>query len=253
MKFFSFASSSSGNAYAVYENPNDIVIIDAGIPLHLIKSGLAAHGLTLNNVHYVLISHVHSDHIKGLQALLNNTEAFIVCNEVNARRLSTYKADIITFNNDDSFYIADFLVKPIQAHHDIPTNAFILEHNDSRLSLITDTGHLSINMMEQMKDMDFIAIESNYSEQHLRLSGYPKILQTRIASKRGHLSNIQAYDALTQVHTKRLKQVLFVHLSKNSNSPQIVQSQSISQLEIEFPDTIFSIAPYDSCSDLFHI
>ena len=69
MKIVLFASGSTGNCTLVSEGDTHI-LIDAGISARRIRTGLQEQGLTMNDVDGVLITHEHSDHIRGLTVLL---------------------------------------------------------------------------------------------------------------------------------------------------------------------------------------
>lgn len=55
----------------------------------------------------------------------------------------------------------------------------------------------------------------------LRCGSYPRVLQDRIASDRGHLSNEQAADALRQVLGSRTEHVVAMHISQENNRPSL--------------------------------
>ncbi|MCK4524286.1 MBL fold metallo-hydrolase [candidate division WOR-3 bacterium] len=253
MHFVSLSSSSDGNSYAIYNNPNDIILIDAGIGIRRIEKSFQELSLKLEHINYILITHTHSDHIKGLKGLLNRINPFLVCNKENITRIKEYNADILSFSHNEQFTLSDFAVTPIEAYHDTPTNSFTFESEHYKAGILTDTGHVNVHMLKHLKDLDFLAIESNYSTVHLENSGYPKMLQSRINSKYGHLSNEQAYNTINILQHNKLKQILFVHLSKHSNSPNILEESYLNILKKEFPHTDFSIAPYNSYSKIFNI
>ncbi|MBZ0241869.1 MAG: MBL fold metallo-hydrolase, partial [Bacteroidales bacterium] len=68
--FCSLASGSSGNSYFVGSG-DEGVLIDAGISTRRIVKSLAENGISMAQVKAVLITHDHSDHIKGLPVLAN--------------------------------------------------------------------------------------------------------------------------------------------------------------------------------------
>ena len=69
MRFVSIASGSSGNCiYAGTESTH--ILVDAGISTRRIKTGLAQLELSMDELDGILITHEHSDHIKGLRVFL---------------------------------------------------------------------------------------------------------------------------------------------------------------------------------------
>ena len=68
MRMVSIASGSSGNC--IYIGSDDThILVDAGISNKRIQQGLNEIGLTGNDMSGILITHEHSDHIKGLGVL----------------------------------------------------------------------------------------------------------------------------------------------------------------------------------------
>ena len=65
MRLCSIASGSSGNCIYVGSDTTS-VLIDAGISCKRIEQGLNDIGITGKELDGVLITHEHSDHIKGL-------------------------------------------------------------------------------------------------------------------------------------------------------------------------------------------
>ena len=253
MNIFSISSSSDGNAYALYSNPDNIILIDAGVPLKRIKYAFDQYKLDIKHINYVIISHTHSDHIKGLQALLNNTEAFVVCSDDNAGRIKRFDNDTLIFSNHQPFILGDINIMPVEASHDTPTSSFVFSNNHVNIGIVTDTGYVSRTMQSYLSNINMLILESNYSLEHLPSAGYPMHLQRRISSNRGHLSNEQALKVIENLYHDNLSHVMFAHVSKRSNSPDIVQMEIVNDLQIRYPDTAFTIAPYDSFSDILHI
>ena len=68
MNFCSIASGSSGNCIYVGSDQAGI-LIDVGISGKRVESGLNSIGRTTGEIDGILITHEHSDHIKGLGVL----------------------------------------------------------------------------------------------------------------------------------------------------------------------------------------
>ena len=68
MRFVSIASGSSGNCIYVGSD-NSHLLIDAGISGKRIEQGLNEIGIKGTELDGILITHEHSDHIKGLGVL----------------------------------------------------------------------------------------------------------------------------------------------------------------------------------------
>ena len=81
-----------------------------------------------------------------------------------------------------------------------------------------------------MKKSDFVFLESNYDVDMLRDGKYPNILKKRIASRYGHLSNLDAAFVLEILLNSGVKKFLLGHLSQNNNKPQIALKTIIAYL-----------------------
>ena len=65
LKFISFGSGSSGNCYMLM-TPTDGLLIDIGVGLRGLKKDFRDYGLSMSQVHHVLVTHDHADHIKSV-------------------------------------------------------------------------------------------------------------------------------------------------------------------------------------------
>lgn len=65
LKFISFGSGSSGNAYLLYTE-TDGIVIDCGIGIRSMKRFMQSYGLNLSMIHNILVTHDHADHIKSV-------------------------------------------------------------------------------------------------------------------------------------------------------------------------------------------
>ena len=71
LKFISFGSGSSGNCYYLFTE-NDGILIDAGVGIRTLKKWFADFGLSMSNIHNILITHDHADHVKCVGSLSND-------------------------------------------------------------------------------------------------------------------------------------------------------------------------------------
>ena len=73
-------------------------------------------------------------------------------------------------------------------------------------------------------------LKLNYNEQMLRNGSYPLILKRRIASKYGHLSNLDAARLMEILMNFGVKKFLLGHLSLKNNMPQIALKTVVEHL-----------------------
>ena len=78
-------------------------------------------------------------------------------------------------------------------------------------------------MMEMLERADGLILESNHCPDMLKNGPYPAFLKKRIASPRGHLSNLDAADILRRLGEK-IHIAILAHLSEENNEPDLALS-----------------------------
>ena len=71
LRFISFGSGSSGNCYYLYTE-TDSLLIDVGVGLRILKKHFHNYGLRFEDIHHILITHDHADHVKSVGSLSND-------------------------------------------------------------------------------------------------------------------------------------------------------------------------------------
>ena len=74
MRICNLASGSSGNCTYI-ESENAKILIDCGKPFSYIFNTLNEIGVDPAQLNAILITHEHSDHIKGVQQIANKNRA----------------------------------------------------------------------------------------------------------------------------------------------------------------------------------
>jgi len=256
LKICSLASSSKGNCIFVGSDKTRL-LIDAGISFEKVKRSLKVLGEyndTVDKPLNVLITHTHTDHISSLRSLSKFTNANVYSHGVS--RLNK-KVDI-AYNEFslDFFTIGDILVKPFSVNHDTPCVGFTLESGDSRISVLTDLGEATENIIEAISDSDIVFLESNHDINMLRRSDYPLHLKRRVLSSEGHLSNdASAIVAEKLIKKGRVKQLILGHLSEQNNTPELAQETVMRRLinvgAILGQDFSLEVAPAKGLSGLY--
>ncbi|HEY2726109.1 MAG TPA: MBL fold metallo-hydrolase, partial [Parafilimonas sp.] len=73
------------------------------------------------------------------------------------------------------------------------------------------------------KQCNAVFLEANYDDAMLEASNYPYFLKRRITGDNGHLSNDAALELFCRYKSNNLTHLILSHLSKNNNSPEIVE------------------------------
>jgi phosphoribosyl 1,2-cyclic phosphodiesterase len=99
--------------------------------------------------------------------------------------------------------------------------AFVLERAGARAGILTDLGGVSGEVRDVLPALEAVFLEANYDPHLLETGPYPKHLQRRIRSERGHLSNEEAGALLAECAGPGLRAVVLAHLSENNNRPAV--------------------------------
>ena len=86
---------------------------------------------------------------------------------------------------------------------------------------MTDTGIVPEAATELLRDRSILVLEANHDIELLKKGPYPKFLQNRILSEKGHLSNECCGENLVKLIGSNTKHVVLAHLSETNNRPEI--------------------------------
>jgi phosphoribosyl 1,2-cyclic phosphodiesterase len=236
MQLHTLASGSTGNCALITAGSGaqrTTICLDAGIALRTARGFAEELGLNLAELDAVLLSHRHGDHSANIIAVAARAQAPLYMHRDNIdTSQKTSKGELNRRNIDrrdiadgKTFYVNDIAVTPIQIPHDAnPTFGFIFEYHDKRAGFFTDLGNPdSLIANNTLGDLDELVLESNYDAEMLATGHYPRALKQRVSSDLGHLSNLQAAEAIQQGASARLKKLTLAHLSKKSNAPLLAR------------------------------
>ena len=236
----SLASGSSGNCHVV-RGGDTFVLVDAGISGRQIRERLDAIGLAPSRLSAVLVTHSHSDHVKGLAAVLRHTDADVYANPATARDsgIDLPEDRLKIFETGQAFAVGDLQVNTFPVSHDTADPVgFSFCRGGRQVSIVTDTGIVTAPVMDQIRSADILVLESNHDENILRMGRYPWFLKQRILSEKGHLSNEAAARALAKALEEELAEgvprqrtVLLAHLSQENNFPEMAMATMSNILE----------------------
>lgn len=224
MKLCSIASGSSGNCICV-GSEHTTLLIDAGISGKRIEAGLNEINMTTRDVDGILITHEHSDHVKGLGVLARKYGIPIYTTKGTKDAIletsSIGKIDASLFreiNADQALMIGDLQVDPFAIYHDAAQPVgYRIAHEEHAVAVATDMGHYDDYIVEHLKNLDVLLLESNHDVNMLQVGSYPYYLKRRILGERGHLSNESAGQLLCKVLHDKIKTILLGHLSRENN------------------------------------
>lgn len=230
LKFISFGSGSSGNcAYIGTESGG--LLIDAGVDNEFVTEQLLHNGIDINQIHGIILTHDHSDHVKFAYALLRrNRHMLLYCTPKTlngllrrhniSRRIKDYHKAIY---KEFPFEVAGMTITPFEVSHDGTDNVgYAVDAGNLRFVVATDTGYITERADFYMRDADALMIESNYDKEMLHNGPYAEYLKARIASDSGHLDNAVTAEYLARIAVdQRLRHIYLCHLSHDNNCPEI--------------------------------
>lgn len=253
MRFCIFSSGSKQNCFYIESN-STAVLIDMGLSLRAVRASLATIGRRIEDVSALLISHEHSDHVRGVPMLAKHTRLAIYLHPDSRAQLVCPLPTVVALRAHEPLLIGDLTIHPFPVSHDAEnTFGFRVTQGGRALFLASDLGMFTEETCALARGCHAIAIESNYDISALRQSGYPAFLQARISSPHGHLSNDDAIRFLTSTIGTDTNTAFFLHLSRNSNSHTHVQAQIDAHLNARYSSTRFLIAHRDRALPMVEI
>ena len=233
--FCSLYSGSSGNSLFV-ESENTKLLVDAGVSSKKIETALTNLEIDPSSINGILITHEHSDHVQGLGTFAKKFNLPVYVNQKTLDAMPNQKDKILEKNikiikNEEKFEIRDLKIKPFSIPHDAANPCgFNIIHDNKKISIATDIGHMTNGIIKNLEDSIFIMLEANYDPEILKFSKYPYILKSRIAGPTGHLPNEMAGKTIAHLLNSGFQQAILGHLSKESNFPELAYKTVIDEV-----------------------
>ena len=235
LKICAIASGSNGNCYYI-GNEKDAVLIDAGISYRQIITRMNSRNLDPAKLKAVFISHEHSDHMRGARVLEKklNIQVWLTSKTYYISYINLLPANPRFFSPGSIIAVEEFKIHSFLKNHDAAEPcSFRIEYRDKNIGVFTDIGEPCSNVLSHIKHCDALFLESNYDEKMLMEGGYPYYLKQRIASSKGHLSNMQALQVLEKFAGTSLSCVFLSHLSADNNRPWLAM-ETMNPLKSKF-------------------
>ena len=186
LNFCSLYSGSSGNSLFV-ASTNTKILVDAGVSCKKIENALLDIEVDPASLDGILITHEHIDHVQGLGTFSKKFNIPVFVNQETLDGMPKQKDKIDSnnikiFKTSDNFSIGDLDIKPFSIPHDANNPCgFNIWKDDKKISIATDIGHMTNNILKHLEESLFIMLEANYDPEVLRCSSYPFTLKSRIA------------------------------------------------------------------------
>lgn len=228
MKLYSIASGSSGNCIFVGSEQTNL-LVDVGISAKRIEDGLKHINLSTDTIDGILITHEHSDHIKGVGVISRKYQVPIYATRETIYQMKASSGvgklpegifhEIVP---NESFEIKDIMVHPFSTSHDAANPVcYTMTNGGKKVAVATDLGTFDDYTIENLYGAEALLLEANHDVNMLMVGTYPYYLKQRILGDKGHLSNELSADLLCKLITDKLKYIFLAHLSKENNYEEL--------------------------------
>ena len=229
LRFRNLGSGSTGNATLVEagSGPHRTrVLIDCGLGIRSLESRLLQAGVDVRQLNAIFITHEHADHIGCAVALVQRLRIPLWMSRGTHTGIGAPVLDgLLGITSDgQSVEIGALELRPFTVPHDA-REPLQLSCSDgaSRLGILTDLGHATAHVLEQLAGCDALLLECNHDPDLLARSSYPPFLKKRVGGRFGHLANAAAAEVLKAVAHAGLRHIVAAHLSEQNNRPEMAQ------------------------------
>jgi phosphoribosyl 1,2-cyclic phosphodiesterase len=225
MIFCPLFSGSSGNSTFI-ASKNTRILVDAGLTGKAMEKALCSIHENPNEIDAILITHEHTDHIKGVGILSRRYNIPIYANEATwnamSKSIGKIKEQNIKTIENDYVEIKDLDITSFRISHDAADpRGYDIQNKNKCACIATDLGFLSNEIKLHLTKADVVLLESNHDVEMLKFGPYPYTLKRRILSKIGHLSNEDCGKAILDISSTKFKKIILGHLSKVNNYPEL--------------------------------
>src|SRR5438876_8303188 len=223
-------SGSAGNS-ALLATDHCKILVDGGLSARQIVLRLEQCGVMPEQLDGVLLTHEHSDHVCGLEVLCRKLDIPIYANAQTAEAVRCggpldQHRNWRIFRTGSEFSICDILVQTFPVPHDaVDPIGFAFHAGTRALGFITDLGYATKMLIERLREVHTLLIETNHDEKLLQNDPHrPWPVKQRIQSRHGHLSNTAAASVIEQLLPGKIERVVLGHLSRDCNTPELACS-----------------------------
>lgn len=220
MVLYALGSGSRGNCFAV-ESEGAVLLLDAGFSAKEIERRAESVGLALDELVGIAITHEHGDHACGATRLAQRFAVPLLTApgtwaSLGAEESCSHLAIGLSARGE----VGPFKVEGCPTSHDAaePLAIVVRDADGISVGVAYDLGRPTSAVRYLLRRLTAIVLEANHDEVRLRTSGYPPVVQRRIAGSGGHLSNRAAAELLVELHHPELSAVVLAHLSQRCNT-----------------------------------
>ena len=233
-KFCSLYSGSSGNSSLIQTDETKI-LVDIGVSCKKMTESLLSININPSDIDAIIITHEHTDHTQGIYMFSNKYNIPVYANRETWDAMPSQKEKMhkenIKYFDFNVFNIGDLKISPFSIPHDAANPCgFNIYNSNKKISIATDIGHITTEIMDKLSNSSFLLLEANYDNNILKCSKYPYPLKKRIAGPTGHLSNEEASKTISYLVEHGLNNIMLAHLSKENNFPELAYQTVVNEL-----------------------
>ncbi len=239
MQVAALASGSTGNA-TVISTPEGTLLYDAGLPQRTIVAQCKSLGIAMTEIRAVFVSHEHTDHITSAVSLARRYQIPIIATAGTLRALKIPAGvESLVISAGQRLQFGALSILPIGVSHDAQEPVGMsLTYGGRTITIATDLGDWDDALVAACRDAELVVIESNHEREHLMQCGYSATLKQRIASRTGHLDNVQAGTFLATVAADgKSRTAWLAHLSQEANTATVAVRSVTAVLKFHKCDT----------------
>lgn len=235
-RFTPLASGSKGNCILL-ETDGKKLLIDCGLTLKQLTERLALCETDPKEIDAILITHEHSDHIRGLETFCDRYDTQVFANIDTAKAvvdLGMRDIPFKIFTTGEAFSYASCEFTPFSIQHDtLDPVAFTITQGSFKAGVCTDLGFVTSVVRSHLQKCNLLYVESNHEPNMVHACNRPKVYKTRVLGRQGHLSNDECCQLLDELKTADLEMVYLAHLSEECNNPEVAQEKACATIDAQ--------------------
>lgn len=226
MKLSIVGSGSEGNSIVLTGSQHRIVI-DCGFSQREFQHRCESTGIDVSGIDLLLLTHEHSDHIRGAGVLARRFGCSVVATEHTLRRgraILGNLSKVRVMSPGETLLLGEMRIDSFSIPHDASDPVgYIVQSDGVKIGICTDLGCITPVVQEKLTGCHGLVLEMNHDVNMLMAGSYPWELKQRIRSRLGHLSNDDTANFLPGIWHAGLSHLVLAHLSKENNLPELAQ------------------------------
>lgn len=238
VNFCSLFSGSSGNCL-FFGTEKTKILIDAGLSRKVIFNALEQIDQRPDELKGILLTHEHTDHIKGAGILSRTLDIPIYATWGTWQGClpsigKIADKNMVCIEADRPFEIDDLNIQPYSIPHDAndPVGYCLMAENKKAV-IATDIGKMTKSLLKCFEKSDLLFLESNHDIEMLKISSYPQSLKLRILGDKGHLCNEVAAKTVAYMVKTGVTRVILGHLSEKNNFKELAYVTAAAEMKKE--------------------